>query len=302
MPDAKGLFHRAVIQSGPALRVETRDNATKAASHLLDALNLKPGDVAKLQQVPTDQLLAAMNTASQRAGGRAFRPVLGPAVPAHPFDPTASDLSADVPILIGSNQHEMTLFTTGMPALFELDDDGLKASAGRLRNAGEHTDELIATYRDAFPDVSPSELYFIMASDQRMRIGSCVLAGRKFEQDRAPVYMYRFDWRAPAWEGRMMAAHAFEIPFVFDNTQMNSDITGGTPEAKALGAKMSDAWIAFARTGNPNHSELPNWPAYDTTDRSTMIFNDANEVVNDPGSAERKLWRKIDPTWDRTDT
>ena len=100
----------------------------------------------------------------------------------------------------------------------------------------------------------------------------------------------------------MLAAHAFEIPFVFDNTQMNSDITGGTPDAKALGARMSDAWIAFARSGNPNHSELPEWPAYDTTTRSTMLFNDTCEVADDPGADERKLWLQVDPYWDRTES
>jgi len=173
----------------------------------------------------------------------------------------------------------------------------LKEAVGRLSNVGEHAGELIATYSKAFPKAAPSELYFTMASDRRMRVGSTVLAQRKFEQGRAPVYVYRFDWRSPAWDGRMMAAHAFEIPFVFDNTQMNSDITGGTPEAKALGARMSDAWIAFARSGNPNHAELPEWPAYDTKSRPTMLFNDTCEVADDPGSAERKLWLNIDSTW-----
>lgn len=302
MPAAKGLFHRAAIQSGPSLRVEEPDVATKAAGYLLDALELKKGDVQKLQNVSTEQLLAAMNKASTRAGGRAFRPVLGSAVPAHPFDPVASELSANVPILIGSNQHEVTLFLTGVKALFELDEAGMKAAVGRLRSVGDQADEMIAVYRKSFPDVSPSELYFTMASDQRMRVGSTVLADRKYEQGKAPVYVYRFDWRAPAWEGRMMAAHAFEIPFVFDNTNINSDITGGTPEAKALGAKMSDAWISFARSGSPNHSELPEWPAYDTKMRSTMLFNDTCEVASDPGAEERRLWLRVDPYWNRTES
>lgn len=302
MPAAKGLFHRAVIQSGPSLRVEEPEIATNAAQHFLDALGLKKGDVKKLQRVSSDQIVSAMTEASTRAAGRAFRPVLGSAIPAHPFDPVASDLSADVPIMVGSNQHEVTLFLTGSKALFEMDDAGMKAAVGRLRNMGDHSDEMIASYRKAHPDVSPSELYFIMASDQRMRIGSTVLADRKYEQDRAPVYVYRFDWRAPAWEGRMMAAHAFEIPFVFDNTNMNSDITGGSPEAKSLGARMSDAWIAFARSGNPNHAELPGWPAYTTSDRATMLFNNDCAVANDPGAAQRKLWLEVDSYWNRSDS
>lgn len=302
MPAARGLFHRAAIQSGPSLRVAEPEGATEAAAYLLDELELKSGDVAKLQKVPTEQLLAAMNSASSRASGRAFRPVLGSAVPAHPFDPVASELSADVPILIGSNQHEVTLFLTGSEALFELDEEGMKAAVGRLRNVGDHADELIATYRKAFPEASPSELYFTMASDQRMRVGSTVLAERKYELGRASVYAYRFDWRSPAWDGRMMAAHAFEIPFVFDNTQMNSDITGGTPDSKALGARMSDAWIAFARSGNPNHPALPKWPAYDTATRSTMLFNDICKVADDPGASERELWLQVDSYWNRAES
>ena len=105
--------------------------------------------------------------------------------------------------------------------------------------------------------------------------------------------MYLFDWNAPAWEGRFRAAHAFEIPFVFDNTQLNSDITGGTQEAMALAAKMSSAWIAFARSGNPSHPALPAWPAYNKQTRATMIFNDRCEKVNDPGGQERLLWERI---------
>lgn len=292
MPGAKGLFHRAVIQSGPALTVGEPETANRAAKALLEELGLKASDLAKLQAVPADKLLASMGAAAAKAGGRAFRPVLGPAIPAHPFEPAGSELSAHVPIMIGTNQHEGTLFSTSNLPMYDLSEEGLKDAARTL--VGDRADEYIATYRKLAPEATPSDRYFTMSADQWMRVGSIRLAERKHAQSAAPVYMYRFDWRSPAWDGRFMAAHAFEIPFVFDNTQMNSDITGGTPEAKALGAAMSDAWIAFARSGNPNHKGLPNWPAYTPVERATMLFNNPCTVENDPGGAARKLWMSTD--------
>ena len=109
------------------------------------------------------------------------------------------------------------------------------------------------------------------------------LAEAKLKRGGAPTYMYRFDWLSPAWEGRFRAAHAFEIPFVFGNAQLSDEVTGGGPDAVALAARMRDAWIAFARNGDPSHAELPAWPAYDTETRATMLFNDVCSVGERPG-------------------
>ena len=283
MPAAKGLFHRAVIQSGPALTVGLPEAATETARQLIDSLGIKPGEVRKLQAVPYDKLLAASGSIN---GG--FRPILGPAVPEHPFEPTASELSRDVPLMIGTNQHEQALFSYRDESLYELNDQQLVARTKQL--VGDRTDELLKIYRKSMPDADPSTIYFTLASDRRTRLFSIRLAERKQRQNGAPAYMYRFDWLTPAWDGRFRAAHAFEIPFVFDNAQLSDEITGGTPEAVALAAKMSAAWIAFARSGNPNHAGLPVWPEYTTTDRATMLFNDVCKTVNDPGAEERKFW------------
>ncbi|MDX1384513.1 MAG: carboxylesterase family protein, partial [Thermoanaerobaculia bacterium] len=299
MPGAEGLFHRAVIQSGPALRVETPANATKTAQYLLDELGLGPRDVDALRAVPTDKLLAAGVAAAARAAregaGRGFRPVLGSDIPAHPFDPIGPEMSADVPVMIGSNLHETTLFVTQDRELFELDGRGLAERTRRIY--GDDTEEVLATYREAYPGATPSDLYFVLASDGT-RFRSIQLAEAKLERaatmaGAAPVYMYRFDWLTPAWEGRFRAAHAFEIPFVFGNAQLNDEITGGGPDAVALAARMRDAWVAFARHGAPGHDELPRWPAYDTKTRATMLFNDTCTVANDPGKAERLLWNRL---------
>jgi len=293
MPGAKGLFHRAAIQSGPGIRVSEPDAATITATMLLDELGIKSGAYKKLQAVPHKQLHAAhlaIGTRASRAGGAGFRPVLGDAVPQHPFDPVGSPLSADVPVLIGTNQHETALFSVADTEVWTLDDAGLAARAQRL--AGDASDELLRVYRGAFPDSDPTSVYFAMASDRGTRMRSILLAERKAQQGAAPVYMYRFDWLTHAWEGRFRAAHAFEIPFVFGNAQLNDEITGGGPDAVDLAAKMSAAWIAFARTGNPNHAAIPRWNAYTEKARNTMLFNDECQAVDDPGGNERRFWKK----------
>ena len=151
---------------------------------------------------------------------------------------------------------------------------------------------LLRVYREAFPGVDPTSVYFTMASDRGTRMRSILLAERKAQQGAAPVYMYRFDWLTQAWEGRFRAAHAFEIPFVFGNAQLNDEITGGGPDAVDLAAKMSAAWIAFARTGDPNHAAIPRWNAYTENERTTMLFNDECQAVDDPGGNERPFWKK----------
>ena len=136
---------------------------------------------------------------------------------------------------------------------------------------------------------SPSDIYFRIASDQLMGANSILLAERKAAQNKAPAYLYRFDWLSPALGGRLRAPHGVEMPFVFDNTEeAGFVITGGGPGPAKLGARMRSAWAAFAETGNPNTPKLPRWNPYDTSTRNTMVFNDEPKSVNDPDSAERQ--------------
>jgi para-nitrobenzyl esterase len=149
------------------------------------------------------------------------------------------------------------------------------------------------TYKRENPGKSPSELFFLMGTDRGMRTNSIRLAERKFTQGRAPVYMYLFAWRSPALGGKLGAPHTVEIPFVFDNTDIPISMTKGGPEVKALAQRTSDAWIQFARTGNPNHKGLPNWPAYSTQQRATMVLDTTSKAINDPGPEARKLWARL---------
>jgi para-nitrobenzyl esterase len=296
MPAAKGLFHAAVIQSGPSIQVVEPNDATAAAKAMFDELQIKPGDVRKLQQVPVEQLIGAYlkctlkhNWSHTTTG---FAPVVdGKDLTQHIFHPTASNVMPDVPVIVGTNRTEMTLFLAGDAAAFKLDEAGLLARA--KREFGDAAEDLIATYRKEQPQATPSELYFLMLSDERYCVPCMTIAERRAALNAAPVYFYYFAWETPVLGGRMLSPHALEIPFVFDNTEISARLTGGGARAAALADKMSDAWIAFARTGKPSTPKLPTWTPYDTKARATMVFNDRSEIVNDPTKERRIAMQRV---------
>jgi para-nitrobenzyl esterase len=293
-PPAKGLFHRAVIESGPGPKMMERDRATEIARMLLAEVGLDAKRVPELQSLPLEKILAAQFAVSAKLGAKpgfidGFAPVLDPTVlPAHPFYPRASQISADVPVIIGNNRTEMTLFAD--PAAFSLDENGMRTRAKGL--FGDRADHVIEVYRRANPKATPSDLFFLMWTDDPTTIFSNNIAERRAALGKAPTYRYRFDWETPALGGRFKSPHTLEMPFVFDNTQVAPGLTGGaSPEAVALAARVSEAWISFASRGDPNSkkSGLPPWPAYDSERRATMLFNNESKVVNDPASEERKI-------------
>jgi len=299
MPSAKGLLHRAAIQSGAGLRGMTRENANEVATVMLNVLGITPNRVDELQSVPVSRLLAAMAEVQKRqtAAGRtaaSFSPVVdGKILPTHPFDPVATTVSETIPILVGCNTHEQAFMVLGRDdAAYNLDEAGLRQRVVTLVSEAKAT-QVIDTYKKLNPNKNLSEIYFLLVTDRGMRTSSIRLAERKFRQGTAPVYMYLFAWRSPAMGGKMGSPHTVEIPFVFDNTDIPKVMTTGSPAEKELAAKTSEAWIQFARSGNPNHKGLPNWPAYSTKDRATMIFDNTCKVVNDPGPEERKLWARL---------
>jgi para-nitrobenzyl esterase len=295
MPAAKGLFSRAIIQSGPGLRVNTRDDSAVLTQAMLTELAVSPSRIDDLQTIPASRLLAAMRKVQPRPvpGRGGFGPVLDENIlPAHPFDPQASAISAHVPILVGCNSHEQAFFSLRDEPAFNLSDVELQQRVVAMVG-GDKAGRVIDTYKQSYPGQSPSELFFLIGTDRLMRINSIRLAERKFEQRKASVYMYLFSWHSPALGGRLRAPHTVEIPFVFDNTDTPLVMTKGGPEVKHLAALMSEAWIQFAGTGNPNHKGLPNWKTYDTAQRATMIFDTNCIAVNDPGSAARQVWSSL---------
>jgi len=279
MPDAKGLFHRAIIQSGANIKGISRADATKSVQTLMTKLGVT--QVEQLQKVPMDQLVAAtLNTQGLRLG-----PVVdGHSLPGDPFDPTAPGISAEVPLLIGSTEFEVNFFPT--TRLDPIDDAALHAAVKQATRANDaDTDKLIAIYKKGRPGYSNVDLSQVVASDGFR--ASVVTEGERKAAQKAPVYMYYFTWRSPVHDGKLKAFHTLEIPFVLENVDEGKSMTGTGQDRYALQEKMSGAWAAFARTGNPNHKGLPTWPAFKTDQRATMVFNNECKVVNDPYREER---------------
>jgi para-nitrobenzyl esterase len=287
MPSAKGLFNRAIIESGATLKLVEREQAARVARELSAALELKKPSLHDLQAVPIDRLMRAyfatvrsMNVDQMTMG---FSPTVdGNAVPRHPFHPTASDVSADVPLMIGSTRTELTLQTDA--AAFSLDDAALRRRVREL--VGEAADGIISIYRKANPPASASDLYFLIASDHRYGAPAMKIAERRAALRKGAVYLYYFRWETPLDGGRLKSPHTIEIPFAFNNVQA-SRLTAGATGAQALADKVSDVWLAFARTGDPNTPALPRWPAFDATQRATMMFDNASVVQNDPLREQR---------------
>jgi para-nitrobenzyl esterase len=287
MPAAKGLFHRAAIESGPALTAAPREAATRTASAFLNLLGLDRTKLDRLQERSVEELIEAQ---SMVRGG--FSPVHdGDVIPENMFDPIATPISADVPLLIGSNKDEGTFLLQSDAELFSFDEAGLRArvkkSAGGSDEAAER---ILGIYRKTHPDAKPTDYWVQIYTDRSMRMRSITLAERKAAQKKAPVYMYFFAWNTVGFGGKYKALHMAEIPFVFDNIWAAEAMTHGLPEAKALAAKISSAWIAFARTGNPGTKGLPDWPTYSADRRSTMILDNDPRVENDPSRELRLFW------------
>jgi len=203
------------------------------------------------------------------------------------------NISEDVPVMVGWNKTESTLFSFGDTQVFSLDEAGMRKRIEAL--VGPGTDQLLKTYKRDYPNLSPSEIYFYISSYSMMGSGSVTIAERKAALERGPAYLYRLDWETPVADRKFITPHGLEMPLVFDNVERGGEgLTGAVAEAKKLAAQMSEAWIAFAATGNPNtrKSGLPQWPRYDSAKRATMIFNTESQVVHDPQKEQREIFEK----------
>lgn len=289
MPSAKGLFHRAVIESGPTIKLVDRERATRDAERLLSKLQLGRNEAREMQKMPVDRIMAAyfdvvkdMGDADQMTEG--FSPAVnGTVVPQHPFDPVASNVSENVPLMIGHTRTEMTLQSP--PDAFSLDEAGMRERVKRL--IGDSTGRVIETYRTVNPGSTPSDIYFLIASDYRYGAPVMKIAERRAALNAGPVYLYYFRWETPVQGGRLKSPHTIEVPFAFDNVKISAQLTGGGADAVALADKVSDTWIAFARTGDPNNAKIPKWPRFHAADRPTMVFNNEIKVENDPIREQR---------------
>jgi para-nitrobenzyl esterase len=283
MPAARGLFHKAAIQSGSRLRAITREAAARATEQLLTRIGLTKKRVTELQQVPVEMLISAQGRLEESAGVE-FAPSLdGSAIVRHPFDPDAPAISADVPVIVSTTLDDESSSSTE----FELDDAGLRNEVTKM--APSKSDAILAAYRRAFPRASPHLLLGKMKTDRAPRRDAYTLADRKAALQRASVYMYILEFPSPAYGGRFGATHCTDVPLVFHNTD-GLLITGTGPDSRRMADQMAGAWVAFAKSGNPNHAGIPEWPTYTPDKRQTMIFNRTSRVENDPWAELRAMW------------
>ncbi len=295
MPSAKGLFQRAGVMSGSALRVATMESSAQAAGTFVRALGRSKASLASLHTLPFQQLLAAQVTMedADRAKGeapRAFSPVLdGVAIPRHPFDPDAPAVSADVPMVVSTVLDERAYRKVN----FDLDANGLRQFGQEI--AGADGDRLVALYRDEDPGASPFVLQARIDSDMTFRKAAHVQAERKAAAHAAgksaPVYTYLWKTPSPAYGGRYGAPHGTDIgPSLHD---IRHGLNGPSADSLGLADQLASAWVSFAATGDPNNPRTPRWPAYTLPARSTLVFDGAStrtQAQDDPRKAFRVLW------------
>ena len=288
MPAAKGLFHKAAIESGPALTATAREAAARTASAFLNILGLDKTKLDRLQNLPAQHLIEAQ---SMTRGG--FSPVHdGDVIPEHMFEPVATRISEDIPLLIGSNKDEGTFLLQSEADLFTMDETALRSKVRTAMGSDEAANRVLDIYRRTYPNARPTDYWVQIYTDRSMRTRSIALAERKAALNKAPVYMYYFAWDTIGFGGKYKAMHMAEIPFVFDNIANAEAMTHLLPEAQTLADKMSNAWLAFAKTGHPATTDLPQWSAYSTDHRATMIFDSHPRVENDPARDLRTFWQQ----------
>jgi para-nitrobenzyl esterase len=299
MPAAKGLFHKASIQSGPGLKVGRKEAATAGARKVLAELGVAPGDIKALQAVPALTLLAAVDAVNAKMGpgfgfgpppGIPLEPVVDDIVLARdPFDPDAPAVSADVPLLIGFVKDEMTLFLASEPWFGRMTEADLAKMTAPFGAKGK---ALIDALRAIEPTYSPTYLFTAAISSNFAMAGSVRLAERKAAQAAAggaPVYMWNLTWETPVDHGVFKTPHTMEIPFMLYSFDRVRAFVGPGPQPKRMADQLCGAWVAFARTGRPDGPLTPHWPPYDASRRATMVFNLESRVVDDPNTAVRKI-------------
>ena len=290
MPSAKGLFHKAAIESGSQLRQSNAEESEKLATALLDVLGISGSQVSKVREVPFETFAKAQGEALRKAfplsavpgGGGGWRPTAdGRILPTQPYDPVAPAMPAGIPLLVGTVLNEQT---HGINHPEYQDMTWAEALRRARERFADRAEVVIAAYQKLYPKAKPFDVLSVALALQSRQ--NCV---RQAALDGAPVYMFWFTWQTPVLDGRPRAFRCSELPFVFNNTDRAAAMTGSGPEARQLGARMSDAWIAFARKGDPNHSGLPKWPAFTANEGALMVFTNKCEVRMNPDGEPRRV-------------
>jgi para-nitrobenzyl esterase len=280
-PAAKGLFHRAAVQSGSALKLTPRDRATRSAEALLKQLGITKARIGDLQKITWQQILEAQVAASRATPGTGFSPVVdGKYLPHEPFDLAAPPESAEVPLIVSSTLEDSALSLTN----FDLTEEGLKNILQERFKDKAH--DMYALYRKYYPQKSPFLVQAMINTDAGFRRSALKQAELKAAQGKGPIYMYQWDWPSPAFGGRFGAVHFLDVSASFREAREGGD-------KARVADELSSAWVAFARTGNPNNPKIPSWPQFDAKTRATMIFGTPTHLENDPRAEFRKLWETM---------
>lgn len=299
VPQAKGLFHKAILQSGAANTAWPLGSAVKVAEQFLNILDLGPTDVDALRSLPVERLLAAQQELAPRmlaSGlrmGMPLQPVIDSAIlPALPLDAIKDGSASEIPIIVGSNLDEWKSLGMNDQELPELDEAGLLRRCKRLM-PDEKAEALVATYREARArrglSATPAELFSAIQTDQMFRIPAIHLAEAQQRQGQS-AYNYIFTWSSPMLDGTLGAYHGLELGFLFGN--YTEEYGGAGPAADALSGNMQDAWLAFAHNANPSCENLGKWPPYDDH-RVTMLLGEECRVEKAPYDDERRAWGSV---------
>jgi para-nitrobenzyl esterase len=296
MPQSRGLFQKAILQSG-ASTFRPFDHAVLVAEKYLGILGLKASDAEGLRAVDAQQLIAAqrqlgLSGAPPGVRGANLEPVLdGEILKEAPLDRIERGSASGVAILAGSNLEEGKLFAMLGPNIRDMDEAGLTRRLQRLLPA-QYIPDLVAKYRKALArrdlPVTPYEIYVAIQGDQQFRMPNVRLNEIQEKLGR-PGYGYVFNWKSAA--PGFGACHALDVGFVFGH--LTDEFEGRGPAAEKLARDMQDAWIAFAKTGDPSCPGLGPWPRYGK-DRRMMILGERSHVETAPYEAERAAWDGVE--------
>lgn len=282
MPDAKGLFHRAIIESGSyLLKVRSREAAEEDTNKLLSALGISTDRLSDLQTLSAEKLLAAYTSLPTPLGGQG--PVVdGRSLPHQTWRPDAPPEAVGVSLIIGCCKDETTLDNMSDASVFALDWRLLKEKVVKSGIPEDKVDSLIHLYRRDYLNESPSDIYFRIGTDKYFRRNAIAQAEAKVRQGHGDVYMYYFAWDTPLADGKLRAFHTAELPLAMRLVS--------NPQSEGLSKQIAGAWAAFARSGDPNHAGLPHWQTYSLEKRATMVFDAGNtKLVMKPAREELSM-------------
>lgn len=294
MAAAKGLFHRAATMSGQQITASGPLNATLRTQAFLDTLKITRQNIKEILTIPFEKIVDALSTKDPVLpfGNIYFGPVLDQrSLIRHPFYPDAPAQSVNIPMIIGNTHDETKAFLGGDPSNFTVTWEQLPEKLIPNMRVDIDPDYVIKEYRHLYPNLSASDLLFKITTASRSWRGAIIEAEERAKSG-SPAYSYQLDWATPKDDGKFGAPHASDIQLVFDNIDKPGATATG-PQAQKMADIMSETFIAFARTGNPNNKLIPAWKKYTMEHRETMVFDVPPHLENDPRGAERKIFEKV---------